>query len=282
MIETERLVRVGGHEVFVSVRSGDNASAPPLLMLMGLGGNVGMWEPLRGLLDAARPTIAFDVPGVGRSPGTRLPRPMVSLGRLTVAVLDRLGVDRVDLLGLSWGGLLAQQVAVTARGRVRRVVLANTNFGAGSLPGSPTAMRWLLGTGRYRSESGIGEAVRAFGGSGVMGPGMRQHVAARLAHPPSGRGYVHQLLALTGWSSLPLLPLLRRPVLLLAGAEDRAVPPLNAKVMARALPRAELVVVPGGGHLMLFEQADAVAPVITRFLDAAAPVRRLTSAPEAG
>lgn len=257
---------MGGREVFVSCRGVAADDSPPLLMLMGLGGNVGMWEPLRGLLDAGRRTVAFDVPGTGRSPATRWPRPLVSISRLTVGVLDELGLDVVDVAGVSWGGLLAQQLAVTSGRRVRRVVLANTNFGMGSVPGSPAAVRALLDTRRYESVDGLARAARAFGGRAGAGPGMSRHAAARLAHPPSQRGYVNQILALTGWSSLPLLPMLRRPVLLLAGGDDRVAPPVNARIMAAALPKAQLRVLPGAGHLMMFDQAEEIAPIVTRFL----------------
>lgn len=265
--EIDDVVRLGGRDVHVSV-SGRPDAAPPLLLLMGLGGNSGMWQPLRRMLDASRQTIAFDVPGTGRSPASLLPMPLPLIGRLAVAVLDHVGVRLVDVAGVSWGGLLAQQLALTARRRVRRVVLANTNFGVGSVPGSVGALRTLLSVDRYHRPDALVDAATQFGGQAArMGAGMREHSAARLAHPPSARGYVYQMLALSGWSSLPALPLLRKPVLLLAGGDDPAVPALNAKIMKRLLPDAELVVVPDGGHLMLFDQADELLPIITGFLD---------------
>jgi pimeloyl-ACP methyl ester carboxylesterase len=112
------------------------------------------------------------------------------------------------------------------------------------------------------------EALASFGGETVAGrDALRGHIAARLAHPPTRRGYWLQALSISTWSSLPLLPLLRRPTLLSAGEDDPAVPPINARIMARLLPDAELHVVPGGGHLMLFDRAADIAPVIDRFLD---------------
>lgn len=261
------VVRLGGRDVHVSV-SGTPGAAPPLLLLMGLGGNSGMWQPLRAMLDASRQTVAFDVPGTGRSPAPPLPLPLPLIARLAVDVLDQVGAGPVDVAGMSWGGLLAQQFTVTVRGRVRRLVLANTNFGLGSVPPAPGALRTLLHVDRYHRVDALVEAARQFGGRAAeMGEGMRQHSAARLAHPPSTRGYVFQLLALAGWSSLPLLPFVRGPVLLLAGGDDPVAPAVNAEIMKRLLPDAELVVVPGGGHLMLFDQADEMLPIVTGFLD---------------
>ncbi|MGD9531778.1 alpha/beta fold hydrolase [Pseudonocardia sp.] len=263
----DEVVRLGTREVHVSV-SGTRGTSPPLLLLMGLGGNSGMWQPLRGMLDASRVTVAFDVPGTGRSPAGALPLLMPHLARLALAVLDHVGMARVDVMGVSWGGALAQQLAVTGRRRVRRLVLANTHFGIGSMPASPGAMRTLLSVDRYHDPDALADAARHFGGKAAqMGAGMREHSAARLAHPPSRRGYLYQMLAISTWSSLPMLPAIRKETLLLAGGDDPAVPAVNAKIMKRIMPRAELVIVPDGGHLMLFDQAAELAPIVTDFLD---------------
>lgn len=267
----DEVVRLGSRDVHVSVsgtRPLDRDATPPLLLLMGLGGNVGMWQPLRGMLDEDRLTIAFDVPGTGRSPAPSCPMSMPQIARLAVEVLDHVGVARVDVAGVSWGGALAQQLAVTGRRRVRRLVLANTHFGIGSMPGSLAAVRTLLSLDRYLDPAALADAARHFGGRAAqMGEGMREHATQRLLYPPSRRGYLYQLLAIGAWSSLPMLPVIRKETLLLAGGDDPAVPAVNAKLMKRLMPHAELVVVPDGGHLMLFDEAADILPVITRFLD---------------
>lgn len=264
----DEVVRLGTRDVHVSVSGTRRGSVPPLLLLMGVGGNSDMWQPLRGMLDASRLTVAFDVPGTGRSPAPTLPMTMPAIARLAVQVLDHVGIPRVDVAGVSWGGLLAQQLAVTGRRRVRRLVLANTHFGVGSVPASPQAMRTLLSVDRYHDPEAFADAARLFGGRAArMGEGMQEHAAARLEYPPSTRGYLYQLLSISAWSSLPALPFLRKPTLLLAGGDDPAVPAVNAKIMKKIMPDAELVVVPDGGHLMLFDQADEMLPLITGFLD---------------
>jgi pimeloyl-ACP methyl ester carboxylesterase len=264
----EERIRICGLDVHVSIRPAPGA-ATPLLLLMGIGGNTGMWHPLGGLLGADRTVIAFDVPGTGRSATPPVPLPLPVIGLIATRVLDHAGVGRVDVLGVSWGGLLAQQVAIAHRKRIRRVVLANTHSGVLSVPPTPKALRTLLSTRRYRDAEAFAEALATFGGHPAgadAAAGLRPHIAARLAHPPTRRGYWFQLLSISTWSSLPLLPLLRRPTLLLAGDDDSAVPAINARIMAGLLPDAELVVVPGGGHLMLFDRAAQIAPVIRRFL----------------
>jgi pimeloyl-ACP methyl ester carboxylesterase len=261
----EERVRICGQDVHVSVRPAPG-DATPLLLLMGVGGNTEMWHPLRDLLGAHRTTVAFDVPGTGRSSTPPVPLPMPLIGLIAARVLDHAGINQADVLGVSWGGLLAQQIALAHRGRARRLVLANTHFGVASVPAGPRALRTLLSTRRYRNADAFADALASFGGDGSGAAGLRGHVEARLAHPPTQRGYWFQMLSISVWSSLPLLPFLRRPTLLLAGDGDPAVPAVNARIMARLLPDAELHVVPGGGHLMLFDRADELAVVIDRFL----------------
>jgi pimeloyl-ACP methyl ester carboxylesterase len=74
------------------------------------------------------------------------------------------------------------------------------------------------------------------------------------------------MLALTGWSSLPALPLMRQPVLVLNGDDDRAIPVTNSRILARLIPDARLVVIPGGEHLMLFDRTAETAAAVADFL----------------
>jgi poly(3-hydroxyoctanoate) depolymerase len=258
-------VIVAGHEVRVDVRVGADPSATPVLLLMGLGGNVEMWEPFRTGLMArtGATTVAYDVPGTGESPTPHRPLSMWSHGRVAVRVAEAAGLGTFDVLGLSWGGLLAQQVAVSAPRRVRRLVLANTNFGIGSVPGGLEAWRVLTTPPRDGSPPAFVAAPGALGGR--RSP-LDAHTATYRGRPPSPRGYLYQLLALLGWSSLPVLPFLRQRVLVLNGDDDRAVPLVNSRIMGGLLPDAELAVVAGGGHLMLFERTTQVVERVAGFL----------------
>src|SRR5688572_2880400 len=101
------LVGVDGIQVRVSVRPGPGT---PLLLCNGIGGAIELMEPLRTAL-GGHPNIAFDAPGVAGSGVPAYPPTMAGLARTVVRVLDELGVDRVDVLGVSWGGALAQQLA---------------------------------------------------------------------------------------------------------------------------------------------------------------------------
>ncbi len=81
------------------------------------------------------------------------------------------------------------------------------------------------------------------------------------------RGYGYQLLATVGWTSLPLLPLVRQPTLILAGDDDPIIPVINARIMHRLIPGSELTIY-HGGHLDLITEAGQLALVVEAFLTA--------------
>jgi pimeloyl-ACP methyl ester carboxylesterase len=182
-------------------------------------------------------------------------------------VLDELGIEHFDAIGLSWGGLLAQQLALTSPTSLRRLVLASTNMGLLSVPGDLRAIRTLLTPRRYQSVTQLRLAAAAFGGQAHESMDPRHPpAAARLQRPPTLRGYYTQIAALAGWTSLPWLPLLRQQTLVLCGEHDPAVPLVNARILARLIPHAELRIFPNAGHLLYFDDASTPAHEVAAFL----------------
>jgi poly(3-hydroxyoctanoate) depolymerase len=247
--------------------AGDARAATPLLLIGGIGANIEMWRPLRAVLGAL-PTAAYDAPGTGRSQAPILPLRMRGLARVAVGVLDGLGLGEVDVLGYSFGGAVAQQLARDAPGRVRRLILAATHAGVVSLPGHPRAWTHMLTPLRYHSEAHLRRALPVIaGGRTARDPSLvDRHAADRLAAPPSVWGYQSQLLAMTGWTSAAWLARLYQPTLVLAGDDDPLIPLANARFLTRRIPRARLHVVDGGGHLFLIDQPGDVAHVVRSFL----------------
>jgi len=252
----------------IRVRVRVMGSGPPLALLMGIGANLDMWQPLVPSL-GTRELVAFDAPGTGGSSAARWPMSMAQHAALAGKVLDRLGFDRCDVLGVSWGGLLAQKLAIAQPARVRRLVLAATLPGLGSVPGSPSAMRTLLTPRRYYSREHFTRVAPAlYGGRARTHPEtLTREMHHRLARPPSPAGYLAQMVATWTYSGYPLLHRVRAPTLVIAGDDDPIVPLANARLLARLVPDAELHVVPGGGHLLLIDGTPGVGAVIGAFLD---------------
>jgi poly(3-hydroxyoctanoate) depolymerase len=264
MQQEERLVVAGD----TAIRVWLVGQGPDLLLLNGLGGHVGMWQPLVEELGRSRRLVMFDAPGTGATAPLRRPLRMSRLVALVTGILDELELGRVDLLGYSWGGALAQQVAVDAHHRVRRLVLAATVPGAGGWPPSMRVVTAMLSPRRFSTPQRSREAAALlYGGDyrrGTAGP--RSALRRWNEQPPSPAGYAQQLYAITGWTSLPWLHRVRASTLILTGDDDPLVPLVNARLMAGLLPRAELHVVQGAGHLWLLDHAADSAAVIEAFL----------------
>jgi poly(3-hydroxyalkanoate) depolymerase len=250
---------VDGHPVRVAVKG----EGRPLLLIMGLGGNIEMWHPLEAALNARGvQTIAYDSPGTGGSPARLVPMRMPGLARHAAHVLAALGHSEADVLGVSFGGAVAQQLALDDPKRVRRLILASTACGIGGVPGNPVTLSLLATPLRYYSP----RFLRLTAGL-LYGPGTAGDNFARRARPPSIWGYASQLIAAAGWSSLPRLHRIKSPTLVLAGGADRMVPPINARILAARIPGAEREIIAGAGHLMLIDHAERAAARIAAFLD---------------
>jgi poly(3-hydroxyoctanoate) depolymerase len=253
----------------VRLRVGVRGTGRPLLLLMGIGGNIEMWEPFEDALDPrAVQTITVDAPGTGGSSGYRLPRRMPGLARTMDKLAGALGYRSLDVLGVSFGGALAQELTHRSPARVRRLVLAATGPGLGGVPGSPRVLRHLATPRRYLQPDYFRRvAGDLYGGEARRDPDAMLHGSlARFAHVPSPGGYLSQLFAIAGWTSLPWLRRLAAPTLVIAGDDDPIVPLANGRILARLIPDARLHVVAGGGHLFLLERPTEMAAVVTGFL----------------
>jgi poly(3-hydroxyalkanoate) depolymerase len=262
-------VEVDGVNLRVATQHG--RAKPPLLLFNGIGANLELCFPFMEAM-SEREIVIFDVPGVGRSQMSWRPRRFSGLARLARKLLDRLGYRSVDVIGVSWGGALAQQFARQYPDRCRRLILAATSPGAVMVPGRPSALSKMITPQRYLSPAYMKKAAGdIYGGEVRRNPNLMSAHSARII-PPQLMGYVYQLLAGMGWTSIHWLHKIRQPTLVMAGAEDPLVPPVNSRIISLLIPNNRLVVVPGGGHLFMLHSLDKVVPVIRTFLDSEAPL----------
>lgn len=257
-------VVVGDFRIHVVVRG----QGRPLLLIGGIGANVEMCEPFARALRQSR-LIMFDLPGCGASSTPKRPVSFASLASIIEAMLDELGYDQVDVLGVSMGGGVAQQVARQAPDRVRRLVLVATGCGIGMVPGRPWAVAVLASPLRYYSATFFKLVAPIFlGGENWKDRNfVREHAAARRVKPPSVRGYYMQAFAGVTWSSLPWLHTLPHQTLVLSGDSDPIVPAINGSVLAHRIPNARYQVIRGGGHLFILDSPDEVASLVEEFLE---------------
>ena len=229
---------LSGLRIAVSVQG----KGDPLLLVNGLSRPLQSWDQFTAEL-AGRTVISFDAPGVGSSPTPLRPLSIAELAIVTVAVLDAAGVAEADILGYSHGGAVAQQLAHHAPQRVAGLILAATSCGVGATPGNGTDILRHLGSSL----------------DGKPWP------------LPDPLGLLWQTLAVSNWSSIPFLGSIQAPTLVVCGSRDSVVPPSNSLVLARRIPKATLIMLPGRGHdLQRSDSAKALARAVSGF----SPARR--------
>jgi poly(3-hydroxyalkanoate) depolymerase len=259
----EHLISVLGQQIRVNVRPGDGV---PLVLCNGIGASLEVLDPLVDQLDRDTPVVRFDVPGSGGSPNSAVPYGFPYLAAVLGRLLVKIGFDGpVDVLGLSWGGALAQQFAFQHPRRCRRLILVSTGTGAIMVPGRPTVLARMLTPRRFFDHDyAAAIAGHIYGGTVRTDPGLVKQLFDRQLMAGSRVGYLHQLLAGSVWTSIFALPLIRQDTLVVAGTDDPIVPVANARIMHRLLPHSTLHL-HGGGHVDLITNAVALAPVIEDF-----------------
>jgi poly(3-hydroxyalkanoate) depolymerase len=260
-IGEERYVNAGGQRIRVNVRHG---SGVPLVLCNGIGASLEVLDPFVEQLDCT--VVRFDVPGTGGSPTSLLPYGFPYLAWVLGRVLSKLEIQVVDVLGLSWGGALAQQFAFQNPRRCRRLVLVATGTGLFMVPGRPRILAKMATPRRFSDPDYAASIAGELYGGTVRTHG--EDVAklfVRQLHAGSKIGYLHQLLAGSVWTSLFALPAVRQRTLIVQGTDDPIIPVINARIMNALLPHSRLYL-HSGGHIDLVHNATELAPVIGNFL----------------
>ena len=257
-------ISVRGQRLRVAMRIGDGTRTP-LLMMNGIGVNLEVLQPFVDALDPAIEVIRFDVPGTGGSPAPLIPYRFSMHALLMTKMLDQLGYQQVDALGVSWGGALAQQFAFQYPRRCRRLILVSTGTGALMVPGRPSALAKIATPRRYQDPVHMEQIAGEIYGGKVRTHPEYAHEFAQTARLGSTLGYYYQMLGGVGWTSIPWLRKLRQPTLILHGDDDPLVPLVNAKIMHRLIPHSQLYIF-HDGHLGLGTSARELAQVVDQFL----------------
>ena len=264
---TFEMLEAGGRTLRVAHwRLDEPSDLPPVLFFNGIGANIEAVAPLADRL-VERGFVMFDMPGTGESPDPTIPYNPFVMSWTATQLLDRLGLDEVDVMGVSWGGAMAQHFALQHPKRTRRLVLAATTAGMLMVPGKPEALSKMIDPRRYIDPKFMNEHFMALYGGMTRRSGSKADHIGRLK-PPSPRGYFYQLIAMLGWTSLPALPFLDKEVLIMMGEDDRIVPLVNGKILKAAIRNSRLEVFEGGGHLFLLTHAEESIACLRAFLDA--------------
>ena len=253
---------VDGHRL--AYRQAGHGAA--LVLLHGFLCDSRCWRhQLVGLSDRFR-VVAWDAPGAGSSPDPPEPFTTVNYAHCLAAFLDATGIERPHVLGLSWGGILAQEFYRLYPDRSRSLVLADTYAGwKGSLPEDVWTVRLAS---CLADAAGPPEAVGAKFVPGVFTAAASDDLRAEFSaivsefHPV---GFRLMSLSSAAMDTRDLLSRIAVPTLVLWGDDDRRSPMYVAEQLAGAIPNAELVIIPNAGHLSNMEQPEVFNAHVRRF-----------------
>jgi 3-oxoadipate enol-lactonase len=247
----------------------ESGSGAPLLLIQGLGWSAEMWYSLVPELETSYRVIRYDARGIGRSDVPPGPYSIERMADDAAAILRAAGVEKAHVLGVSLGGIVAQEVALRHPDAVTSLLLGCTHPGGEeTVWPAPEVMQVL----RERAAMPFDEAVKAavkYAYSDSVDPRViEQDMKRRLDLPTSAEGYQAQLLGGLGYQgTLPRLKALAVPALVFTGDQDEMVPPENSTTLADAIPDSTLVTVRGVGHVLFTERPDEVARAVRDFLE---------------
>ena len=257
------MIRVGRQDIWVAVKPGPK-DRPPLLLFNGIGANFELAEPFMRAMTGVE-VVIFDIPGVGGSPLPLLPYRPSTIARWAAEILKQLGYDKIDVAGVSWGGGIALQFAHQYPTVCRKLILAATSPGAIMVPGRISVLWKMAGPRRYIDKGYMRKiAADIYGGAFRHDPNLI-NAHAQSMKGASDLGYLYQLLALTGWSSLPWLHKLIQPTLVLMGNDDPIVPLINGQILTRLIRGARLQIMQDG-HLFFVTKPQETALIVARFI----------------
>ncbi len=254
----------------------ESGTGPNLLLVSGLGGGTWSWYGQVPFFQQFYRTITFDNRGAGRSGMPQGPYSVRQFAEDSLRLLDCLGVEEVFVLGLSMGGMIAQELVLMAPRRVRALLLGCTHFGGElRVPPDPDAIQALVDNGGLSYEQIIDKNLPLFFSEECRKSNpelIAFYKRVQLSVPEQPlHAFEAQLKAIQSHDCSERFPDIDVPTLLVTGSQDLLVPRENTFLMAEKLPHAEVVVIPGAGHALHVESRDELNEIAHHFFQAFVP-----------
>jgi pimeloyl-ACP methyl ester carboxylesterase len=184
-----------------------------------------------------------------------------------LAVLDAADVDTAHIVGISMGGLIAQEIVLTARERVRSLCLIATHPGIARAVTNPQAMAMLMQRGQMTPQEAAEASIPFNYAPGTPRERIEEDWAVRFPLAATNEGYLAQVVGSSRWDGYDRLESITAPTLVMHGELDALVPPENGRIIAGRIPGAELVMIPNANHVLMTDQPEHVSKALVEWLD---------------
>ena len=244
----------------------------PVIFFSGVGGGSWSWYRQIPYFTKKYEVVVFDNRGAGKSDKPREPYSMEDFAEDGALILDRLGIWKTFVVGISMGGMIAQTFALRYPKRVRALVLGATHCGGSErIPPEPEVLACFMDNEGLTEEEIIDKNTRILFSANFL-----------LKHPKEVEEYKqvqlqagvqpqyaleNQLLAIRNFSCCHKLHSIEAPTLIVTGSDDILVPPENSKILKDRIPNSELVLLPDVGHAIHVEAADQFNRLVDKFFE---------------
>ncbi|MBD3227633.1 MAG: alpha/beta fold hydrolase [Candidatus Lokiarchaeota archaeon] len=245
----------------------------PLIMIMGLSANLDWWSP--AFLDPIKKKykiILFDNRDAGRSENVEKDYEIKDMATDIVELMEKLNIEKADILGISMGGMIAQELVLNYPDRVNKLILASTNCGTPkSILPSKKVMAELTKDRRGRGEEEIIEDfINLLYTDQFIGenPEFIKNVKIKMLKAPiKADAYKRQIKALLKFNTGRRLKDIKTPTLVIHGKKDILLPPKNSEIIANLLPNAELQYFENSGHALFSHEPEKSSEAVLKFLN---------------
>lgn len=245
----------------------EHGSGPPLLLIMGLGYTLDMWNRALPALAENYRTVVFDNRGVGRSDVPPGPYSIQMMAADARAVMDAAGLDSAHVFGVSMGGMIAQEFALQYPELVKSLVLGCTACGGPkAVPAAPGVLHTLMARAQMTPEEAIRAMIQFVYDDATPRERIEEDLNIRRRTLASVEGYTWQVQAIIAWQSYGRLSQITAPTLVIHGETDKLVPPENGRLIAETIPGAELLILPKASHIFVTDQTEASIEAVLSFL----------------
>ena len=267
-------VRANGQELYFEV----HGEGPPLVLVMGIGYDATLWTLAQvPALSQRFQVVIFDNRDVGRSSKAVAPYTIADMADDVAALMDALAIERAHLLGLSMGGMIAQEFALRHADRLHRLVLSGCGAAPARVAFDPIrTWNWVKANDKSGEVFACQQFIWLFSTAFLRNKEAVQQTISMLTsnpNPVGPEGYNRQAQAYLRYDALDRLADLKSPTLVIVGEQDLLTPPWICREVADRTPGSQFEIIKGDGssHVVPIERPDEFNHLVTRFLVASEP-----------